>query len=447
MRQYKRAALTFFQSSGFILLLLSFVPITPSQAFTSLTANPLPPNEPAVIVLNDLPLNIVVNAGPDLYQGGSVIDPTQIQNLDTTLSSHLQNLQGVTLYLSWSRFQEKQNINGSSPSDFSAIDDVLPLVSKYDKKLNIGLLPGCWSPSWLQPLLQFPLFHWSTEPGGCSGSPVSWDLDYLDQFKSAVQSLAAHLKTSPYLSSIGYINVTGPSLTNGLEMNIPLNRPDYCQLGANTPGAPSTFSATCTAALETGNSCYTACYKTVQNAVTQQSCMDSCEPLPQAKQLVDSAFVAAWKRMVDIYSNAFSDKAFQNVQFAIALHTTDGPFTDRSSSDLVSSYAYKTFGQRFVPMALYLDHRNWFNQNATQVQVVTDWVGKTSNLGFQTLYDPYYNNTAVPNIKSESQRARCLKLAVTKAKAFGATFAEVFWVDYTRYHYYFPTDMLSCPTL
>lgn len=236
-------------------------------------------------------------------------------------------ISGVTFYIGWKKVNKQREV-----FDFSVIDKVLDKVNKYNKTLNIAVLPGRWSPEWL---IDAEKFEWHSKENYIDkidrdvSSPVPWDMNYLNQFFNLVNALG---KKYNNVSSIGYIAITGPSITNGLETNLVLSSEDFKRIGYNR-----------------------------------------------------DKYVDAWMKSIDAFA-----KSFTHPKLAIALSNQIGTGRSSYESEQISHYAWLKLEHRFIPMLLALTDEDWFNSRDYYVKLAIQWKEKT-DIGFQMMR--IYGNT------------------------------------------------------
>lgn len=242
-------------------------------------------------------------------------------------------VEGITFYIGWRKVQPTAN-----EYDFSMIDSLLVLAKRYNKKLNLAVLPGQWSPNWLSGVERV---DWVLEDKyidnrtHMASSPLPWDNAYLAEFSRLITKLGMRYDNN---DNIGYIAITGPSPSNGLETNIGLG----------------------------------------------EAIFNSINYTPKK-------FIDAWQRSTDTYASSFKNK-----RLAIALSNQIGPRRSSLEADSIADYAYKKLGKRFSPMLLALTHEKWFSEDNAYVRLATRWRGQTT-IGFQMM--KVYGNT--PSAKSQ----------------------------------------------
>jgi len=248
-----------------------------------------------------------------------VIRSEDIAKIDQYLKD--PRISGVTFYIGWQKLQKEK-----FGYDFSSIDLVLAKVTKYNKTLNIGVLPGRWSPEWLTNTTRI---QWHSKENYIDkinrdvSSPVPWDINYLGNFAILVNALGRKYNSVP---NVGYVAITGPSISNGLETNLVLSLTDF-------------------------------------------------QKIRYSKQ----KYIDAWKMSIDTFS-----KSFTNPKLAIALSNQIGPGRSSDEANQISQYAWQKLDGRFVPMLLALSDEDWFNQKDYYVKLALQWTKKTK-IGFQMM--------------------------------------------------------------
>lgn len=274
-----------------------------------------------ICLLSFLSLTIVTSASSasDNVKIYAVLRTSEIGMAENILKN--PNIDGITFYTGWKKIEPKRHV-----FDFSTLDFLCLLVEKYNKTVNIGVLPGQWSPDWLTDVKEFKWTfadRYVDKASFNSSSPLPWDDVYLTHFETIVSELGKRYDNNKY---VGYIAITGPSLSNGLETNVALDRADFSRIGYNS-----------------------------------------------------NRFVKAWIKSVDTFA-----KAFNNKKLTIALSNQIGPIRSTAEANMISEYAFNKLGKRFNPMLLALTNEKWFDENNDYVKLATQYRSKTQ-YGFQML--------------------------------------------------------------
>ncbi|PTS95788.1 hypothetical protein DBR11_20460 [Pedobacter sp. HMWF019] len=146
----------------------------------------------------------------------------------------LQNklVSGITYYLGWSRLNPQEGVY-----DFAVLHKVVGLVAKAHKKINIGVLPGRWSPLWVggTGAKYMGWIHQDNyvESGKEENSkaPVPWDEKYLSHYFEFLHNFK--LALLPDMEYVNSIAITGGSNTNGIETNFIADQQEMNRVGFN----------------------------------------------------------------------------------------------------------------------------------------------------------------------------------------------------------------------
>lgn len=140
---------------------------------------------------------------------------------DANLIKVLENPQvaGITYYVGWSKLNPEENIY-----DFASLERILTITKQYNKKINLGVLTGRWSPDWLENK-HVKYLYWEhsdnyVEKGKlCQAkSPLPWDKTFNDFFKFFLLQLKVIVDQNQNIFNA--IEITGGSNTNGIETNL-----------------------------------------------------------------------------------------------------------------------------------------------------------------------------------------------------------------------------------
>jgi hypothetical protein len=127
-------------------------------------------------------------------------------------------VKGVTFYIGWSKLNPKEG-----EYNFSALEKVLKLAKKSNKKINFGVLTGRWSPEWLKNKgVNYVRWIHSDNyvENGVSEqvvAPVPWDSLFNAFFNKFLNNLKLIIDKNEI--HFNAIDITGGSNTNGIEVN------------------------------------------------------------------------------------------------------------------------------------------------------------------------------------------------------------------------------------
>ncbi|MET7253229.1 hypothetical protein [Dyadobacter fermentans] len=128
-------------------------------------------------------------------------------------------VKGITYYLGWSRVNPSRD-----RYDFSDIEKAIANAAQNNKKLNIAILPGRWTPEWVfrSRVKTISWVHQDdyVEDGSkyAAQSPVPWDSLYLTEYFKMLRKLAVVVNKNKH--HINSVAITGGSNTNGIETNM-----------------------------------------------------------------------------------------------------------------------------------------------------------------------------------------------------------------------------------
>lgn len=200
--------------------------------------------------------------------------------------------------------------------DWSGIDRVLDICRSTGKPLKLAILGGRWVPEWLyeRGAQRFTWTHDTAyvEAGRSEASaPVPWDETYLTAMEAALSACGQRYGTRDELVEV---QITGPALANGLEMNMSVSPADGRKIGY------------------------------------------SFEKLANA-----------WKRMMNAYARAFPRQSL-----SLALHNDlFGERTDALASE-VRDYGLSTYGNRLHLLICYATYETWFQKGNSAVDMWAD---------------------------------------------------------------------------
>ncbi len=210
---------------------------------------------------------------------------------------------GITYYVGWSKLNPQENIY-----DFSSLEKILNLNKKYNKKINLGVLTGRWSPDWLKNK-EVKYLYWQhsdnyVEEGKLheARSPIPWDNKFNDFFKIFLLKLSVIVNQNQNVFNA--IEITGGSNTNGIETNLICSDKELNRIG-----------------------------------------------------FTYSKYIENWKKIID----AFID-LFPNTDLTLAVHDTYGSKrTDLVSKKLIKYCTLKN-KQRIKIAAFAFTEEQWFNK-------------------------------------------------------------------------------------
>lgn len=218
---------------------------------------------------------------------------------------------GLVLYTSLAR-----TAPAADRRDWGAIDEALAACRAAGKPMKLAILGGRWVPPWLYQAgaARISWTHTTAlvDAGTSQASaPAPWDETYLAAMAGIAAEAGARYGADPLLAEV---QVTGPALANGLEMNLELD--------------PAAAAA--------------AGYR---------------------RELLERA----WCRMVDAWAAAFPR---QRVSLAFHNHLPEG--RSDALARAVAAHADGALGARFSPLVCYLTEEPWFARGNSAVDA---WAG------------------------------------------------------------------------
>ncbi|NOU91261.1 hypothetical protein GC102_36885 [Paenibacillus sp. LMG 31460] len=269
-----------------------------------------------------------------------------VRNNDLTSSTAEQaiasgHVDGITYYSGLSVLEPTEGVY-----NWDYIDEMIYLSRKYGKPLKIAILPGRWVPEWVYTKGAVK-FNWNlvtdlVDPGSYDASaPVPWDPVYLSIMENMIKALSARYADE---AAIGAVQVTGPSLSNGLETNLVLNDYDVTRIG------------------------YTS-----------------------------DKLIGAWKRMIDAY-----DQAFPNKSISLLLNNY---ITQQRNNEIpreLRDYAFDKLGPRLNSQIAYITYEDWFERGNEGIEI---WAEASDRMKLQgQLIDVYSVKKANPEYLYEAIR-------------------------------------------
>lgn len=238
------------------------------------------------------------NKYPPIY---AVIRSHEMAYLDDL--KNIECIHGLTIYYSW---RELERIEGKY--EMEKIENDLKTIKYIGYKVNIGILPGRWSPEWTYSKYK-KTFIWNHKDSNVengiietSRSPIPWSIEYLNDFLKVQKKLYEILNNHENINSV---SLTGPSNSNGLEVAI---------IGSNAELNSAEYS--------------------------------------------DAEMISAWKYIID--KNFEYDKKNKKT---IALHIQYGENKTNKISKTIDDYAKKINKSDYIPMLLGYNGESWFNKN------------------------------------------------------------------------------------
>ncbi|MET9661780.1 Ig-like domain-containing protein [Streptomyces sp. NPDC006510] len=246
----------------------------------------------------------------------------------------LSTVDGITYYTGVSVLMPEPGVY-----NWDYLDEAFYLARKYNKPLKLGLLGGRWVPEWFY-TSGVEKFNWNldtdlVDPGSYNATaPVPWDATYLSLMEQMLKAVADRYGSDPYLATV---QVTGPSLSSGLETNLVLNDTDVARIGYNR-----------------------------------------------------DVYVAAWKRMIDSYAAAFPGKGI-----SLALNNYITLARDNQIPRELRDYAADRIGARFRAQIAYVTYEDWFERGNEGIEL---WAEASDRVRLEgQLIDVYSAKNADPD--------------------------------------------------
>lgn len=135
---------------------------------------------------------------------------------------------GIVYYIGVARVMPAEGV-----FDWSPVDAVLAGCQAAGKPVKLALLGGRWVPEWFY-AKGAQRFSWNlstpyVDAGTSDASAcVPWDPVYLAAMESAVSAAARRYGDNPALAAV---QITGPALANGLEMNLNISKQQAERIG------------------------------------------------------------------------------------------------------------------------------------------------------------------------------------------------------------------------
>ncbi len=262
---------------------------------------------------------------------------------------------GISLQVGWSELEIEDGVHR-----WHRIDQALKAAAAAHKRVSLALLPLPRAPQWLE-RAGAKMYDASTQRGVSGRVPVPWDEVYLAKFSEFLPVLAQHLRDAGLADVVVGIGVAAP---------VPEMSLFPCRKGSLVPGIAYDRAA----------------------------------------------YLAAWKRMVDLYQSVFP-----RIRKLVSAPVGVICFPDRDEAFYreVIGYALTRHGRSFWLFAADLN-----SQGSQRLSPYTDLFRRAS-LAYQTIWSA----TDDPQNRMEGRYPGNLKQAVCKALADGARHIELYAVD------------------
>jgi hypothetical protein len=263
---------------------------------------------------------------------------------------------GIIAYIGLSRLSPQEGVY-----DWTFLDRAVSLCQESGKPLKISINGGRWIPTWIYDKgaakFQWTLTTNLVDPGSSGAmAPIPWDAVYLHSMEEAAKAVAARYANSPVLQEI---QITGPSLANGLEINLPVTPEQAAQMG-----------------------------------YTQEK------------------LISAWEHMVDVYAQAFPRQSL-----SLALNNLiAGERTDVIARS-VRDYAIQKYGRQIRVLVCYATDEAWFAPGNNAVEMWIDVPHETMREA--QLIDLYSAKNAPPT-KVTGAIQRAVDMGATSMEIFAA---------------------------
>lgn len=210
-------------------------------------------------------------------------------------------LAGITYYIGWMRIEPKPG-----NYDFNNLKALLREAKLKEKKVNIAILTGRWSPDWVYDAGAEKM-SWrhtdrltANDSSVPSHSPIPWDPTYTSELRKLISVLSSEIR--PYLSEINSIAITGGSNTNGLELNLIGPDKELERIG-----------------------------------------------------FTSQRYEENWKQLIKLYG-----EAFPHTKLTIAIHIQYGESRTDEISKEILNYASRLVGDRLIISAYAFTEKSWF---------------------------------------------------------------------------------------
>lgn len=312
----------------------------PSAPATSATPPTAPENAAPVVAPAPTPTPAVAAAPKAGMQVWALVRNSDPAGTLEKLVSH-PAIDGIVYYTGLIRVAPAEG-----QFDWSSIDKVLATARAAGKPVKLCIAGGRWIPEWIytKGAKKFEWSHttqWVDAGTSKAVAPEPWDPIYLGAMKAAAQSAGQRYANDPTLVEV---QITGPALANGLEMNLNIT-PEQAKAMGFTPERLAT----------------------------------------------------AWKSMVDAYADAFPTK-----KLSLALHNMVAGERREDIAREVRDYAFQRVGNRLELLVCYATHADWFKAGNAAVDIWAEANGKI-NLESQ-LIDIYSAKKQSPDLVATAMR-------------------------------------------
>lgn len=263
---------------------------------------------------------------------------------------------GIIYYIGVARIMPSEGI-----FDWSPVDAVFTACRAAGKPVKLALLGGRWVPDWFY-AKGAQRFSWNlstpyVDAGTTNASAcVPWDPVYLAAMESVVTAAAVRYGRDPLLVTV---QITGPAMANGLEMNLNVSREQAERIGY-TPGK----------------------------------------------------LTAAWIRMTRHYAAAFPDK-----QLSLALHNMIAGERTDTMVQAVLADAQPLLGKRLGVLVCYATYEPWFARGNEAVDM---WLNTAPETHHEAQLIDLYSLKGTPPEKVTEAVVRARKLGARTIEVFSA---------------------------
>jgi hypothetical protein len=180
------------------------------------------------------------------------------------------SIDGIYLRVRWSTIESSKGIY-----DWSLIDSEIDRAIKYGKKVQIALMAGAYTPSWVEqkgvPFLDFKIIpHAGEGYAHWTHLPIVWDSKFVQYYIKLIKVFAAHLKAdSIKYNAVSLIKFSGINQETA-ETRLPYQDPTYIN-GTDTAS--------------------------------------NCVQIWQANGYTQQKIVDAWDKIAGVFNSQFPDKA------------------------------------------------------------------------------------------------------------------------------------------
>lgn len=266
------------------------------------------------------------------------------------------SVDGVIYYIGVARVMPSEGV-----FDWAPVDAVFAACRAANKPVKLALLGGRWVPDWFY-AKGARRFSWNlstpyVDAGTTNASAcVPWDPVYLAAMESAVTAAAERYGRDPLLKAV---QITGPAMANGLEMNLNLSREQAERIGY--------------------------------------------EP---------EKLVAAWLRMTRHYAAAFPDK-----NLSLALHNMIAGGRTDAIVKAVLAEAQPLLGARLGVLVCYATYEPWFDHGNEAVEM---WLNTAPETHHEAQLIDLYSVKGVAPEKVTEAVSRARRLGARTIEVFSA---------------------------